>query len=53
MTGLHPSLPAAAVAESIRLVLGAAGIEFENEYIGEAASMKQDLDTYPFGQCPR
>lgn len=50
-----PALPPlhAGLGESIRLTLAAAGVPFENEPVPGSAGMKEDLDTYPFGQCPR
>ena len=44
--------PPAGFAEPIRLALAVAGIEFENAALDKDA-LKQDLEVYNFGQCPR
>ncbi|KAL4429045.1 hypothetical protein ABPG77_006084 [Micractinium sp. CCAP 211/92] len=44
--------PVRALGESIRLTLAAAGVDFVNEAVNKDL-LKQDLDTYSFGQCPR
>ncbi|PSC70419.1 flagellar associated [Micractinium conductrix] len=45
--------PVKGAAEVIRLTLAAAGVDFENENLPGTEVLKQDLDTYSFGQCPR
>lgn len=58
---LHDHRPSAASqhagkAEAIRLLLAAAGVEFENKLVALAdlaAEVKANSEAYPFGQLPR
>lgn len=58
---LHVHRPPAASqhagkAEAIRLLLAAAGVEFENKLVAFAdlaAEVKANSESYPFGQLPR
>ena len=43
--------PIRGLAEMLRITLCFAGIEWQDEPI-DYQSMKQDLDSFPFQQCP-
>lgn len=54
-SNIPPAFHHAAKAESIRLTLAAAGVEFENQVLtfDDMPAVKKDPAAYPFGQIPR